>query len=207
MTDQELLEQIAGKDAKSFRELYLRYHELLSGWTNSRVRNWDVTADLMQEFWADVWISPKLIRVDDAGMSRKSLMKNVSFRILRYFHKQSNRPEIANDSLISEQLAQLSYTHIDEEMNATEIQQFIDSLLQKVPALARRIVELRLSQNRSIKETARTLGVAESTVSNNLSAVLSTLRSELDLHYEAGDSGKLKALLPLLMWLLGEQPF
>jgi len=207
MTDQELLEQIAGKDARSFRELYLRYHKLLSGWTNSRVRNWDVTADLMQEFWADVWISPKLIRVDDAGMSRKSLMKNVSFRVLRYFHKQCSRPEIAVDGLVVAQLAQLSYTHINEEMNATEIQQFIDNLLQKAPELARRIVELRLYQNRSIKETARTLGVAESTVSNNLSAVLSTLRSELTLHYEAGDSGKLKALLPLLLWLLGEQPF
>jgi len=207
MTDQELLEQIAEKDSGAFRELYLRYHKLLSGWTNSRVRDWDVTADLMQEFWAEVWISPKLIRVDDAGMCRKSLIKNVSFRILRYFHKQCNRPEIANDRIISEQITQLSYTHIDEEMNATEIQQFIDSLLQKMPELARRIVELRLYQNKSIKETAQTLGVAESTVSNNLSSVLSTVRSELTLRYETGDSGKLKAVLPLLMWLLEKQPF
>jgi RNA polymerase sigma-70 factor (ECF subfamily) len=204
MTDLELMERIAKKDAISFRELYVRYHKPLSGWANSRLRNWDATADLMQEFWADVWISPQLIRTDDAGICRNSLMKNVSFRILRYFHKQYNLLEIADDNLISERMAQLSYTHIDEEINAKEIQQFIDNLLEEMPVLARRIVELRLYQNMSVKETASTLKVAESTVSNNLSSVLSTLRHEVTLMCDTGHTDKLKVLLPLLIWLLGE---
>ncbi len=204
MTDKELLEQVAEKDAAAFRELYFRYQKLLAEWAYSRLKDWDVTADLMQDFWAEVWLDPRIIRTDDAGMCRNSLLKNVSFRILRSFRKQLHCPEIADDEVIAAQVAQLSYTHIDEEISAKEIQQFIDQLLEKVPLLAKRIVELRLYRNLSVKDTALTLGVAESTVSNNLSSVLATLRQELTLRHETAGAEKLKTILPFLLLLLGE---
>lgn len=204
MTDKELLERVAEKDAAAFRELYFRYQKLLAEWAYSRLKDWDATADLIQDFWAEVWLDPLIIRTDDAGICRNSLLKNVSFRILRSFRKQLHCPEIADDEVIAAQVAQLSYTHIDEEISAKEIQQFIDQLLEKVPLLAKRIVELRLYRNLSVKDTAVTLGVAESTVSNNLSSVLATLRQELTLRYETAGAEKLKTILPFLLLLLGE---
>ena len=203
MTDKELLERVAEKDAAAFRALYFRYQKLLSEWAWTRLRDWDATADLMQDFWTEVWLDPRFVRWDDSGVCRHSLLKNVSFRVLRFFRKQLNRPEIADDSVIAAQMSRLAYTHINEEISAKEIQQFIDRLLEKAPLLARRIAELRLYRNLSVRDTAATLGVAESTVSNNLSSLMATLRQEVSLRY-AGNTDKLKLLLPVVVLLSGE---
>jgi len=130
------------------------------------------------------------------------LLKNVSFRILRYFHKLYTHPEVANDPLIEERLNSLSYSHVEEDINTQELMQFINGLLKEMPELSLRIVELRLVRNKSIKETARKLNIAESTVSNNLSKALATLRQEVALNYGIASANKLKQLLPLLIILM-----
>lgn len=122
-TDRELIEGIKQHNEHCFKKLYSRYHKLLANWAYSRLKDWDTTADLIQEFWAEVWLSL-------------------------------------------------------------------------------RIVELRLVRNKSINETARKLNIAESTVSNNLSKALSTLRQEVALNYGIASADKLKQLLPLLIILM-----
>lgn len=205
MTDRELLERIAEKDSQSFKVLYDRYCNLLNGWAYSRLNDREVASDVMQEFWAYIWLMPQNIRPDETDSVKRYLVQNVSFRILKYFHKQSVKFEIADDELVAGQISELSYTHVQEEMNAKEIQQLIDDVLQTLPILSRRIYELRCIKDLSVKETASKLGVAESTVRNGLSSVVSTLRNEVSLRYETTDSSdKLKALLPLLIYLLGK---
>jgi RNA polymerase sigma-70 factor (ECF subfamily) len=195
------------EDARSFKVFYDRYCDLLNGWAFSRLRNREAAADIMQEFWASIWLKPKNIRPDDQGSAKRYLLRNVSFRILKYFHKQSVKREIMGDERVTGQMPELSYSHVQEEMNAKEIQQLLDEVLGTLPALSQQIYELRRVMNFSVKETASTLRVAESTVRNGLSSVVSTLRNEVMLRYGTSNTGKLKALLPLLIWLLGEPPF
>lgn len=204
-TDKELLERIAEKDAASFEELYRRYHKRAAQWVHSRLKDWDATADLMQDFWTEIWITPALLRTDAEGSCGASMMKNAAFRVLRYFRAQCQCPEVACDELVAEQLSQLAYTHVNEEITADEIRRFLDRLMEELPPLGKRIMELRVLGDMSVKDTARELGIAEKTVYNNLSSTLSTLRHELSVLYNTDDSGKLSVLLPLLISLL-EQP-
>ena len=204
MTDRELLDRIAEKDSQSFKVLYDRYCDLLNGWAYSRLNDRDAASDVMQEFWAYLWLTPQNIRPDENDSAKRYLLQNVSFRILKYFHKQSVKLEISDDELVAAQIPVLSYTHVQEEMNAKEIQQLIDDVLRTLPVLSRQIYELRCINDLSVKETASTLGVAESTVRNGLSSVVSTLRNEVTLRYEISGSGKLKILLPLFIWLIGK---
>ena len=204
MTDRELLDRIAEKDSQSFKVLYDRYCDLLNGWAYSRLNDRDAASDVMQEFWAYLWLTPQNIRPDENDSAKRYLLQNVSFRILKYFHKQSVKLEITDDELVAAQIPVLSYTHVQEEMNAKEIQQLIDDVLRTLPVLSRQIYELRCINDLSVKETASTLGVAESTVRNGLSSVVSTLRNEVTLRYEISGSGKLKILLPLFIWLIGK---
>jgi RNA polymerase sigma factor (sigma-70 family) len=201
MTDRELLERIAAKDSQSFKVFYDRYCNLLNGWAYSRLNDREAASDVMQEFWAYVWLTPQSIRPDETDSVKHYLVRNVSFRILKYFHKQSVKIEIADDELVARQIPVLSYTHVQEEVDAKEIQQLIDDVLLTLPILSRQIYELRCIKDFSVKETASKLGVAESTVRNGLSSVVSTLRNEVTLRYETSGSGKLKALLPLLTLL------
>ena len=181
--------------------LYERHCDRLNGWACSRLGK-VAAEDVMQEFWASVWIKPQQIRCDEQGAARNSMLQVVTFRILKYVHKQSRQLEIADDELVVGQIPFISYTHVQEELDAKEIQQLIDRIMEGLPELARKIYEARCRQNKSVKETARQLGIAESTVRNNLSAILMRLRRELVVQYEiGGDADKFKLLLALIFLL------
>lgn len=201
MTDQELLENIAQKDPSSFKALYDRYSDTLNGWAYSRIKDREATADLMQEFWASLWLNPQNMRPDEEGSVRRFLLQNVSFRILKYFHKQSVSVEIANDEIVAGQIQSLSYNHVQEEMDEKEIRRLIDGVLETLPVLQRRIYELRCMEQRSVKETASILEISESTVRNGLSAARSVLREKV-VNYQAGTSGGVNMALIWLLFLL-----
>lgn len=204
MSDLELLECIKKKDSKAFGILYSRYHRIFFGWVQSRTSDWDVASDLMQEFWTAVWLKPDEIQPDNEGSAKNYLKRNVTLRVLRHFHKLCNKAEITNDALASEQLESLTYSHVAEDLNVKEIHQIIDRLLQAMPIITRRIYELRYLESRSIKETAEMLSISEGTVRNGTSAALRSIRKELTLLYGISEPDKLKALLPLLIFLLDQ---
>lgn len=202
MIDFQLLKSIQEKDSTAFQVLYDRYHHLFLGWSYSRVSDWNTAADLMQEFWAFVWLNPDKIIIDDKGSAKSYLSRNVSFRILRHFHKQYTKLEVVDDTLLQGNMSSLSYSHVAEELSVKEIQIIIDGILQKMPAITRRIYELRYLENRSAKETAEILSLKEGTVRNGVSSALSTLRTELKLAYEMGNSNEFKTIIPILLLFL-----
>lgn len=200
MTDKQLLEQISQKNSQSFRVLYDRYRRLFFGWVYSRLNDVDASSDLTQDFWIGVWSAPNKIRCDDVGSAKNWLLRHLSFQIMDYFRTQCRRLEITDEVLLQQKMSTLVYTHIQEEIDFEELQKLIDGILQELPPIIQKIYELRCVQHLSAKETAKALGIAESTVYNNLSTTLSTLRKELSLQYNAGDADKLKTLL--ITWIV-----
>lgn len=204
MTDQELLGRITEKDTKAFDVLYNRYERLFYRWVFSRLNDYDASCDVTQIFWVAVWTSPAGIQTNEAGSAKDYLLRNLTFRILKYVQRKIDWIEISNEKLIEQHIPNLSYTHISEELYVKEILQLMDEIVKNLPPLTRRIYELRHVEHRSVKETAEALSVSEKTVRNGLSSALSTLRQELNLMYETGHSDELKVLLPLLICLLGK---
>ena len=204
MTDRELLDRIATKDAKAFDVLYDRYERLFYRWVYSRLNDYDAACDVTQNFWISVWTSPTDLQTNEQGSVKDYLLRNLTFRVLKHVQRESNRLEITDEKLIGQHVADLTYTHISEDLYVKEILQLMDVILKNLPPLTRRIYELRHVEHRSVKETAEALSISEKTVRNGLSSALSTFRQELNLMYETGHSDKLKSLLPLLIWLLGK---
>jgi len=204
MTDRQLLEQIAEKDQKAFDELYNRYERLFYRWVFSRLNDYDAACDVTQNFWIAVWTSPAGIQANEADSAKDYLLRSLTFRILKYVQRKMDRIEIPDEKLIEQHMPDLSYTHISEALYAKEILQLMDEILKNLPPLTRKIYELRHVEHRSVKETAEALSISEKTVRNGLSSARSTFREKLNLMYDTGHSDKLKVLLPLLIWLLGE---
>lgn len=202
MTDKQLLERISQKDEEAFRMLYDRYRRLFFGWVLSRLNDEDASCDLTQEFWISVWTAPEKIQCDDTGSAKNWLLRHISFGIMDYIRIQCKRLEITDEMLIEQKIRVMAYTHVQEDINFLELQQLIDDILHNLPPLIQKVYELRCVRNFSAKETAKVLGIAESTVYNNLSSALICLRNELTLQYTTNDSGKLKILLPILLLLL-----
>lgn len=199
MTDQELLQRIKTRKEEAFRVLYQRYEKLFYNWTLSKLTDHDVSSDVVQDFWISVWSTPEEILVNTSGSAKDYLLRRLTFRILKQLQKEMHRIEIPDKLLIEQKLPDLSYTHISEEIEIKEVLAFIDSILQKMPPLTRRIYQLRQIKNLTVKETAEELSVGEKTVRNGLSSALSSVRKELTLYYATDNSEKLKSLLPILL--------
>lgn len=200
MTDKQLLEQISQKNKQAFKTLYDRYRKLFFGWVFSRLNDEDASCDLTQDFWMGVWTSPQKIQCDEAGSAKNWLLRHLSFQIMDYFRTQCRRLEITDEVLLQQKMQTLVYTHIQEDMDFIELQKIINGILQELPPIIQKIYELRCVQNFSAKETSKALGIAESTVYNNVSTTLSTLRRELSLQYSTSNPDELKTLL--IVWIV-----
>lgn len=203
MTDRELLNKIKDRDRETFEILYKRYERLFYNWILSRLNDRDATCDLLQDFWVKIWMNPDKIVANEKESAKDYLLRNLTFRLLKFIQQKAVRLEIADDNLIEKHIPDFIYTHISEDLYVKEILQQIDEILEKLPVLTRRIYEMRHLKEISVKETATALNITEGTVYNGYSQALSTIRRELTLHY-AGDADKLKTLLPFLLLLLGK---
>lgn len=202
MTDRELLDKIAAKDAKAFDVLYNRYERLFYRWVYSRLNDYDAACDVTQIFWIAVWTSAADLHTNEQGSAKDYLLRNLTFRILKYVQREANRLEITDEKLLGEHVSDLAYMHISEDIYVKEILQLMDAILKNLPPLTCRIYELRHVEHRSVKETAEALSISEKTVRNGLSSALSTIRQELKLVYETDSSDSIKVILPLLIWFL-----
>lgn len=201
MNDRQLLVQIAARDESAFRELYDRYRRLFFGWAFSKLNDEDSACDITQEFWLEVWKNAAKIPCNSAGYAKDYLLRQLSFRIIDHLRGQCKRLEITDILLQGQQMESFSYTHVQEELDLQELQQIIDSILRDLPPLIQKVYELRFVRKLSTKETAKILGIAESSVYNNLSAAIASLRKELVARYEV-EPEKVNTFLVLLLWMI-----
>ena len=182
--------------------LYNRYERLFYQWCFSRLNDPDTTAEVVQNFWIDVWKYPKEIKPNNQGSAKNYLLKGLTFRILKHIQREMNRLEIPDEALIEQQIPDLSYTHVSEDLYVKEILEILDTIVQNLPPLTRQIYQLQYIENLSVEETAKRLSINEKTVRNRLSSAIATIRQELPLAYDISGAGKLKTLLPFLLLFL-----
>lgn len=202
MTDRELLDKMINNDCMAFEMLYNRYERLFYQWCFSRLNDPDTTAEVVQNFWIDVWKYPKEIKPNNQGSAKNYLLKGLTFRILKHIQREMNRLEIPDEALIEQQIPDLSYTHVSEDLYVKEILEILDTIVQNLPPLTRQIYQLQYIENLSVEETAKRLSINEKTVRNRLSSAIATIRQELPLAYDISGAGKLKTLLPFLLLFL-----
>jgi RNA polymerase sigma-70 factor (ECF subfamily) len=181
MCDKELLEKIEIGDSDAFNELYNKYWKLIYRWTCNRVENKETVKDLLQNYWADIWTQPSIIKVDDQKSAKNILLGFISFRILDFFKKKKILE--LEDIYRMENMESYSYSHVLEDIQIQEIYVIINSMLKKIPPLDRDIYLLREREYRTIKEISRTLSVTEETVRRKLALTNKVLQRRLSEHY------------------------
>lgn len=72
--DKNLLEHIALKDQCAFNIFYKRYAPLLQEWAYRRTNDWEITHEISQVFWENVWLSPQSIKTDEQGCAKNFIL-------------------------------------------------------------------------------------------------------------------------------------
>lgn len=196
-TDLVLLKKIRIGDQNAFSLLYNRYYEVLYKMVFVRTKNKYSTEELLQNLWLKIFENPEFVQVDDEQCARKYLFRYMHFRVIDFYHASNSNPEnsdISEDLL--DEISASEYFEIFEENDIQELFAMIKDVLYGVTDTEQKVYDLRIRQNKTVKETAQILGISDKTVHNKLNSVLTKIRGQVEPKYKSS-----KNLLYLLMYI------
>ena len=186
MSDKELLELIEKNDDLAFNKLYNKYWRLIYQWTCNRIYDHDAVKDLLQNYWADIWSKPTIIKTDKNGSAKAILLGFISYRILDFYKKKKLLVFNNQENFDMKNSETLAYTHVFEEVEIKDAHKLINKLLNKMPDLSRDIYILHEKENYSVKEISQKLSITEETVRRKLAFTRKTLKNQFLKYYSEG---------------------
>jgi RNA polymerase sigma factor (sigma-70 family) len=196
-TDLVLLKKIKNGDQNAFSALYNCYYESLYKMVFVRTKSIYSTEELLQNLWLKVFETPEFVQVDESGSARKYFFRYMHYRVIDLYN--SEKKSLENYDISEESLEEMSaseYFEIFEEHDIQELFAMIKEVLYNVTDTEQKVYDLRIRQNKSVKETAQILGITDKTVHNKLSSVLAKIRSQVEPKYKSS-----KNLLYFLLYI------
>lgn len=178
MTESALIDALRSGIPDAYEQLYLRYWKMLYKTAYSRVPDEDAAKDIVQNVLISIWQNRKSLRVH--ATLEQFLRGAVKLQTLNHF-----RSERVKQHVIDLAMAQMELVVEPESdpLSRHVLEQSLDVALHGMPENMKQSFLLRC-ENRSIKEIAEKLGLAEQTVSNHISEAVRRLRQKLTKHHQ-----------------------
>jgi len=185
VSDKKLLELIVKKDQDAYKKLYLRYRRVFYDLSLSYTRDKNVSDEITQIFWIAIWNNPMVIKTDEKDIAKGFLYKHFTFCTFDYLKSKAARINGTTEEFWNNKSEELTYTHIIEELEATEIIEIMDKAIEDLPELTQEIFICRWEKGFSTSETAKQLSVSEQTVRTKYNLALNTVRNQIQPLYTA----------------------
>ncbi|MFT3903746.1 MAG: RNA polymerase sigma factor [Niabella sp.] len=177
MTDKKLISLIGLGNESAYNMLYNRYWKDLYTYVFVKVKDDDVTQDLLQEFWIKVWNDASFVLYNEEGSAKGFFCKFLNFRVLDYY-RAVHHEVVSLDNENQNLLQQMGYSHILEDISLKDLNEVIQRAIDDLPKGIKNIARLRRAGH-SVSETARLLSVSEKTVRNKYSLAMAKIRELL----------------------------
>lgn len=175
MLDLELMAEIREGKLGAFRELYVRYADLIYRNILVRVNTSFYADDIFQDFFIRLWEKRETLQVGTNVQAY--LLVALKHHILNTIKEQQTRLKYhENASRAIEETDDYTWIKIVSE----DLQERLRETVDKFPPRLKAVYLLSREQNLSVKEIARQLAVSEQTVKNQLTDILKRLRKELN---------------------------
>ena len=173
--DRNDLEKIASGDHDAFRSIFIKYYPKTKYFVTHIVKSEDVAEDLSQDIFLKIWINKELL--PNLISFNAYIYKMAKFTALDYLkHKHVENTFAANYS-------QPATTDPEEELNAKDLEFLIELAIDMMPEQRQKIYIMSRIENIKNKEIAKTLGISEKTVNNQISLALKEIRNLLALAF------------------------
>lgn len=188
MAENEILERMreitlaikAGSE-DVFRSVYRAEYNNLVHFVNSYTRNKQDAEDLVQETMLAIWENRATL---DAGRNFRSYLftiaRNKSLNYLRDNAKHMKGSSLQESEALINSLA-LSSSSVEEEINALELQDFIDRIYLSLPEKVVNTFRMSRQEGLTYNEIAEKLGITPKVVEYHISITLKALRVRLGL--------------------------
>lgn len=175
MEDKELILLLKQNSKEAFTALYKKYWRQVYNFSRLYLTNQDTAEEVVQEVFIKVWEGRDFMREDDN-------FKGLMFIITRNLIFNQHRKNLNEDFYKMTVLAAIEDSYdIEEEIEAKNLSEYIDMLINELPPRRREIFNLSRKGNKSYKEIAELLNISEKTVENQISEALKYLRKNITL--------------------------
>ncbi|MDR0833677.1 MAG: RNA polymerase sigma-70 factor [Candidatus Symbiothrix sp.] len=163
----------------AFEKLYDQYSGKLYNFI-LRISNGNtyLSEELTQRTFVKIWETRQLIASDKSFFSylctiaKNMLLNELEHQTVVYIYQEYFK-----------QSGSISDYSTEKEINRKMLEEMIDKLAQQLPPARKRIFLLSKNRGYSIKEIAKELNLAESTVQTQLSKALAFMKAQLAKHY------------------------
>lgn len=173
-----LLEMLVQHNEKAFRKLYDAYKDDVYAYSNSMIKDRVHAEGIVQDVFMKVWENRASL---DPTLSFKAyvfrLTRNMTINLL----KKAVREEKLKD-MIFYRTKNLYSPSADLLVKESEYTAMREEIIEKLPPRRKLIFEMSRNQGLSHQEISLRLGISESTVKNQMSKALQTIRVFLGNH-------------------------
>lgn len=184
--DDELLPLLASGDSESFREIFKRYGNKMFRFIHSRVRDKEISEDMVQETFTNLWDKRSLLQIQSLNSYLFSSAKNAVLLHIRRAAVHS-RYEAEFINLMAGQ----QDNSIDEALRVNDLKAVIESSIAQLPEYCQTAFRLSRYEHVPIAEIAERMNISKRTVENYITTTLKHLRNSLG------------EFMFLVWWLLG----
>lgn len=173
-SDDMLYRAFLGGDTSSYDELLIRYGDVLTGYLNGYLHDWQDAEDLMVEAFARIMVKRPQIR---EGGFKAYLFKTARNLAARFHHRMSRldlfSPEEAEPEAGTENLP-------EENLRERERKRTLNECLRRIDPALREALWLVYAEDLSYADAATVMGVSRKRVDKLLQRGKNVLRKELE---------------------------
>ncbi|WP_170139294.1 RNA polymerase sigma factor [Larkinella arboricola] len=169
-----LFQRMQQDDPQAFEEIYYRYFLKLSNTAFKRLQNREVTEEIIQELFVNLWFKRhRLPELKNPESYLQTLLRN---SVIDWFRTQTRQ-----DGFAAERLAQPDYqitNATEQQIFYADLQRAYESTVGQLPDKCREVYTLH-QRGYSVGDIAERLQIAPKTVESHLLKAHTTLRDVL----------------------------
>ena len=171
-SDSQLADLLKEGDEGAFNEIYQRFWKKVYNESHKRLRNSELSEDLVQDVFSDLWLK----RFDrDIKNLEAYLVSATRYQVFMVYKKNNKQPFFEKPL---DHIADLSNA-CDSFYEVNELKDCINEWMNLQPLKRREIFRLKFIEDKSTKEISEVLNISQKTVQNQFTTSLHSLRSTL----------------------------
>ncbi len=169
-----IIQQLRQGSKEAFTRLYGMYWPQVYNFSRLYLTNQSTAEEVVQEVFVKVWEAHAFIR---EGENFKGLLFIITRNLIFNQHRKNLNENFYKTTVLS--AMEDSSFNLEEEIEAKNLSEYIDQLIEELPPSRREIFILSRKEKKSYKEIAELLQISEKTVENQISQALKYLKKNV----------------------------
>jgi len=169
-----LLEQFKAGDRLAFKRIYMEYVPKVYRFAQRYMKDDNDVEDIVQEVFIRLWTVRTSV---NPTLSFDNYLFTIA-RNLIFNHHRARINEVYLQDTVLASLEKESYMP-EDEIIAQDLSQYIDKIVEQLPAKQQEVFKLSRHQMLTYREIAEQLGISEKTVESHIYQALKFIRKEI----------------------------